>query len=57
MSDQNRGPVSSVQNPGQKSIGRNPEDGHDTIAMIVIDKDGNFVAGTSTNGATNKVPG
>ena len=30
---------------------------HDTIAMVTIDRDGHLAAGTSTNGATNKVPG
>ncbi|XP_030048524.1 N(4)-(beta-N-acetylglucosaminyl)-L-asparaginase isoform X2 [Microcaecilia unicolor] len=30
---------------------------HDTIGMIVIDEDGNIAAGTSTNGATHKIPG
>lgn len=30
---------------------------HDTIGMIVIDQQGNISAGTSTNGARNKIPG
>lgn len=30
---------------------------HDTISMIAIHKDGTMAAGTSTNGATHKVPG
>ncbi|XP_073811541.1 N(4)-(Beta-N-acetylglucosaminyl)-L-asparaginase [Musca autumnalis] len=30
---------------------------HDTIGMIVIDNKGQIVAGTSTNGARNKIPG
>lgn len=30
---------------------------HDTIGMIVIDKQGNIASGTSTNGATHKIPG
>ncbi|XP_048451292.1 N(4)-(Beta-N-acetylglucosaminyl)-L-asparaginase-like [Rhincodon typus] len=30
---------------------------HDTIGMIVIDKSRSIVAGTSTNGATHKIPG
>ena len=33
------------------------ERGHDTIAMIVIDASGNVASGTSTNGASHKVPG
>ncbi|CAL4145456.1 unnamed protein product, partial [Meganyctiphanes norvegica] len=32
-------------------------DNHDTIGMIAIDLNGNIAAGTSTNGATHKVPG
>lgn len=30
---------------------------HDTIGMIAIDSSGNIAAGTSTNGARNKIPG
>ena len=30
---------------------------HDTIAMVAIDGNGHVAAGTSTNGARNKVPG
>lgn len=30
---------------------------HDTIGMVVIDKKGDIAAGTSTNGATHKIPG
>lgn len=30
---------------------------HDTIGMIVVDHNGNIFAGTSTNGATHKIPG
>ena len=30
---------------------------HDTISMIVIDPSGNMAAGTSTNGASHKIPG
>lgn len=32
-------------------------DNHDTIGMVAIDKSGNIAAGTSTNGATHKIPG
>ncbi|KAK5662517.1 hypothetical protein OQA88_8429 [Cercophora sp. LCS_1] len=31
--------------------------GHDTISMVVIDAEGRMAAGTSTNGASHKVPG
>jgi len=30
---------------------------HDTIAMLVMDKNGDFAIGTSTNGANHKIPG
>lgn len=30
---------------------------HDTIGMIVIDKQGRMAVGTSTNGANHKIPG
>ena len=30
---------------------------HDTIGMIALDKDGHIAAGTSTNGASFKIPG
>ena len=30
---------------------------HDTIGMVVIDSRGNIACGTSTNGATHKIPG
>ncbi|XP_046411593.1 N(4)-(Beta-N-acetylglucosaminyl)-L-asparaginase-like [Neodiprion fabricii] len=33
------------------------ESNHDTIGMIAIDINGNIAAGTSTNGAKNKIPG
>lgn len=45
---------------GQKLESDEPEFGrynHDTIGMIVIDAAGHVVAGTSTNGARNKIPG
>lgn len=34
-----------------------PARSHDTISMIAIHADGSMAAGTSTNGATHKVPG
>ncbi|XP_064637165.1 N(4)-(Beta-N-acetylglucosaminyl)-L-asparaginase-like [Lineus longissimus] len=33
------------------------EHNHDTIGMVILDKEQNLVAGTSTNGANHKVPG
>lgn len=32
-------------------------DHHDTLSLIAVDEDGNIAAGTTTNGATNKIPG
>jgi len=32
-------------------------DNHDTISMVVIDANGSFASGTSTNGADHKIPG
>ena len=29
---------------------------HDTISMVALDKEGNIAAGSSTNGASHKVP-
>jgi N4-(beta-N-acetylglucosaminyl)-L-asparaginase len=37
--------------------GQVSRENHDTIGMICLDKDGNLAAGTSTNGAKNKVAG
>ncbi|XP_011142632.1 N(4)-(Beta-N-acetylglucosaminyl)-L-asparaginase isoform X2 [Harpegnathos saltator] len=33
------------------------EENHDTIGMLAIDSEGRIAAGTSTNGARNKIPG
>ena len=33
------------------------ETSHDTIGMVVIDANNDVAAGTSTNGARNKIPG
>jgi len=32
-------------------------EGHDTIGMIAIDSNGSIACGTTTNGATYKIPG
>ena len=40
-----------------KEQGHQQEQGHDTIAMLIVDKDGNLAAGTTTNGANHKIPG
>ncbi|XP_018336065.1 N(4)-(Beta-N-acetylglucosaminyl)-L-asparaginase-like [Agrilus planipennis] len=45
----------------ENSICYNPSlfdsENHDTIGMVVIDKNNHIVAGTSTNGANHKIPG
>lgn len=33
------------------------EENHDTIGVVAIDLNGHIAAGTSTNGARNKIPG
>lgn len=33
------------------------EENHDTIGVVAIDSKGHIAAGTSTNGARNKIPG
>uniref|UniRef100_A0A7G3A8A5 N(4)-(beta-N-acetylglucosaminyl)-L-asparaginase n=1 Tax=Lutzomyia longipalpis TaxID=7200 RepID=A0A7G3A8A5_LUTLO len=43
--------------PGNREDFNIGPDNHDTIGMIVIDKNSHIVAGTSTNGATHKIPG
>ncbi|KAH7854383.1 hypothetical protein Vadar_013207 [Vaccinium darrowii] len=49
-----------MANPVETSTRRSSHvgiDNHDTIAMAAIDKEGHIAAGTSTNGATFKIPG
>lgn len=58
------GPYEPVTSPFHKSD-KSPNDinsmfsqnNHDTIGMVVVDKNGDIAAGTSTNGATHKIPG
>lgn len=51
------GPYEVVSRPplgeGKTEMG----EGHDTISMVAISRDGGMAAGTSTNGAAHKVPG
>lgn len=43
---------------GKKLSARDgPQHGHDTLSLIAITKSGSMAAGTTTNGATHKVPG
>uniref|UniRef100_A0A182M8Y4 N(4)-(beta-N-acetylglucosaminyl)-L-asparaginase n=1 Tax=Anopheles culicifacies TaxID=139723 RepID=A0A182M8Y4_9DIPT len=48
---------SSLDNPTDRSSFEFGQYNHDTISMIVINEEGHVVAGTSTNGARNKIPG
>ncbi|CAN8101573.1 unnamed protein product [Discula destructiva] len=48
-----RGPSGPPLGPHAISGGRS----HDTISMVAIHADGTMAAGTSTNGATHKIPG
>ncbi|XP_012811103.2 N(4)-(beta-N-acetylglucosaminyl)-L-asparaginase isoform X2 [Xenopus tropicalis] len=49
-----KGVKNEKQSPLQQKINVH---NHDTIGMIAIDKAGNVAVGTSTNGATHKIPG
>ncbi|KAA8624168.1 hypothetical protein SMACR_06038 [Sordaria macrospora] len=42
---------------GESRLSAEEKTGHDTISMIAIGKDGRMAAGSSTNGASHKVPG
>lgn len=47
-----------MQSVGQKRYNRHTsEKDHDTIGIIAIDSRGDMAGGTSTNGATHKIPG
>jgi N4-(beta-N-acetylglucosaminyl)-L-asparaginase len=54
MSNLQARPVASVRDRSSAAISAS---NHDTIAMVVIDANGNMAAGTSTNGMSHKVPG
>lgn len=41
----------------KEAVSYTNEENHDTIGVIAIDKKGHIAAGTSTNGARNKIPG
>jgi N4-(beta-N-acetylglucosaminyl)-L-asparaginase len=38
-------------------VGKSSFKNHDTISMVIVDRNGNVVSGTSTNGASHKIPG
>ncbi|XP_049764825.1 N(4)-(Beta-N-acetylglucosaminyl)-L-asparaginase-like [Schistocerca cancellata] len=53
-------PLSNILGKPQEKQWRNEDQSHwshDTIGMVAVDIQGNVVAGTSTNGASHKIPG
>ncbi|KAK4160851.1 asparaginase-domain-containing protein [Cladorrhinum sp. PSN259] len=50
------GPYSPLPPPGEEAKWEGQKS-HDTISMVVLDSQGVMAAGTSTNGASHKVPG
>ena len=46
-----------IKNEKQRYNKNVDKNNHDTIGMIAIDTKGNIAAGTSTNGASHKIPG
>lgn len=51
-------PKNSEDNSGNdKDLLVGSEENHDTIGVLAIDSEGHTAAGTSTNGAKNKIPG
>ena len=52
------GPYTPVSRSGQQlPLDTRRQASHDTISQVVIHRDGTMAAGTSTNGASHKVPG
>ncbi|CEJ80115.1 Putative N(4)-(Beta-N-acetylglucosaminyl)-L-asparaginase [[Torrubiella] hemipterigena] len=51
------GPYKPLQKQDQQSPVDQGQASHDTISLIAIDDDGVMAAGTSTNGASHKIPG
>ncbi|KAI0102251.1 asparaginase [Nemania sp. FL0031] len=47
----------SLEGYAAQLLGRGAPEGHDTISMIALHTSGTMAAGTSTNGASRKVPG
>lgn len=50
-------PVTKEELNSNSVEGASPEDDHDTISMIIIDKKGHMAVGSSTNGLNHKIPG
>ncbi|KAF7632963.1 hypothetical protein Mgra_00007666, partial [Meloidogyne graminicola] len=48
-------PLTNLKNNGKTSLFS--KENHDTIGMIIVDENRNVAAGTSSNGAKNKIPG
>jgi len=42
---------------GMAANEKHEREGHDTIGMVAIDKNGSIACGTTTNGAAYKIPG
>ncbi|KOX75637.1 N(4)-(Beta-N-acetylglucosaminyl)-L-asparaginase [Melipona quadrifasciata] len=47
----------TMDNTIEKHVSYVNEENHDTIGVVAIDSNGHIAAGTSTNGAKNKIPG
>ena len=52
----NRNPLSVTTGAVGDGMRRVSRKSHDTISMVAIDRHGNIAAGSSTNGASHKVP-
>ncbi|XP_077992854.1 N(4)-(Beta-N-acetylglucosaminyl)-L-asparaginase-like [Glandiceps talaboti] len=51
------GPFQRIQTPNTGEMVELDEDNHDTIGMVVVDKNGDFAVGTSTSGLKFKIAG
>jgi N4-(beta-N-acetylglucosaminyl)-L-asparaginase len=49
--------MNGIQQQVREYIGNSNFDNHDTISMVIVNSEKNVVSGTSTNGATHKIPG
>ena len=50
-------PVRSVEEEHKEFVNEDISSNHDTIGMVIVDGNGDVSVGTSTNGASHKVPG
>ncbi|KAK2924154.1 hypothetical protein FoTM2_016312 [Fusarium oxysporum f. sp. vasinfectum] len=51
------GPYKPLVTLTTSTMKTNKQTGHDTLSLIAIHKDGSMAAGTTTNGASHKIPG